>query len=47
VFPNYGTALDCAREIAGDPDLPPLSPGMFRADDVRWVWSEQTLSAIL
>ena len=25
VFPSYGTALDCAREIAGDPDLPPLT----------------------
>jgi hypothetical protein len=23
-FPNRGAALDCAREIAGDPDLPPL-----------------------
>ena len=22
VFPNRGAALDCAREIAGDPDLP-------------------------
>jgi hypothetical protein len=25
VFPQYDAALDCAREIAGDPDLPPLS----------------------
>ena len=24
VFPSYGAALDCAREIAGDPDLPKL-----------------------
>lgn len=25
VFPQRGDALDCARELAGDPDLPPLS----------------------
>ena len=25
VFYNRGAALDCAREIAGDPDLPPLT----------------------
>ena len=25
VFPSYSAALDCAREIAGDPDLPPLT----------------------
>ena len=25
VFGSYGAALDCAREIAGDPDLPPLA----------------------
>jgi len=25
VFPEHGDALDCARELAGDPDLPPLS----------------------
>ena len=25
VFPNRDDALDCAREIAGDPDLPPLT----------------------
>lgn len=25
VFPNRGAALDCAREVAGDPDLPPLT----------------------
>jgi nucleoside-triphosphatase THEP1 len=25
IFPSRRTALDCAREIAGDPDLPPLS----------------------
>ena len=24
-FPNREDALDCARELAGDPDLPPLS----------------------
>lgn len=23
IFANRGEALDCAREIAGDPDLPP------------------------
>jgi hypothetical protein len=25
VFPSFDDALDCAREIAGDPDLPPLT----------------------
>jgi hypothetical protein len=25
VFPQREDALDCAREIAGDPDLPPLT----------------------
>jgi hypothetical protein len=25
VFTSYGAALSCAREIAGDPDLPPLT----------------------
>jgi hypothetical protein len=25
VFPSFGDALDCARELAGDPELPPLS----------------------
>jgi hypothetical protein len=25
VFRNRDDALDCARELAGDPDLPPLS----------------------
>jgi hypothetical protein len=25
VFPHRDDALDCARELAGDPDLPPLS----------------------
>ena len=25
VFPNRDDALDCAREQAGDPDLPPLA----------------------
>ena len=25
VFPNRGAALESAREIAGDPDLPPLT----------------------
>jgi hypothetical protein len=25
IFPNRGDALDCARELVGDPDLPPLS----------------------
>jgi len=25
VFPTRGDALDCARELAGDPDLPPLT----------------------
>ena len=25
VFPTRDDALDCAREIAGDPDLPPLT----------------------
>ena len=24
VFLTYGSALDCARELAGDPGLPPL-----------------------
>jgi hypothetical protein len=24
-FPNREDALDCARELAGDPDLPPLT----------------------
>jgi hypothetical protein len=24
VFPTFAAALDCAREFAGDPDLPPL-----------------------
>ena len=23
-FPTRGDALDCARELAGDPDLPPI-----------------------
>ena len=25
VFPTRDDALDCARELAGDPDLPPLT----------------------
>ena len=25
IFPNRDDALDCARELAGDPDLPPLT----------------------
>jgi hypothetical protein len=25
IFPTRNDALDCAREIAGDPDLPPLT----------------------
>jgi hypothetical protein len=25
VFPSFADALDCAREIAGDPDLPALT----------------------
>lgn len=25
IFPNRDDALDCARELAGDPDLPGLS----------------------
>jgi hypothetical protein len=25
VFPSFAAALDCARELAGDPDLPPLT----------------------
>jgi hypothetical protein len=25
VFHSYSVALNCAREIAGDPDLPPLT----------------------
>jgi len=25
VFSSFDDALDCAREIAGDPDLPPLT----------------------
>jgi len=25
IFPNRGDALHCARELVGDPDLPPLS----------------------
>jgi hypothetical protein len=24
-FPSFDDALDCAREIAGDPDLPPVT----------------------
>jgi hypothetical protein len=24
-FPSFDDALDCAREIEGDPDLPPLT----------------------
>ena len=24
-FPSFNDALDCARELAGDPDLPPLT----------------------
>ena len=25
VFPSFDDVLDCARELAGDPDLPPLT----------------------
>ena len=28
VFPSYNAALNCARELAGDPDVPLIDPDL-------------------